>query len=299
MLCTTASAPRTSRASTSRDSGRLRSIASERLLRLKSMKPAPMARERPGRTVRNRSPCSGSILMTSAPRSPSVWVAYGPEHDRREIEDPDSLQQWQHRFWRRPADAGRILAADASMRDAGQCFTGLDVASGLRMERMGPLQGSEVIELAGLGPGAVLRHDAGRHGRRRDPRRSGLGRSPVNPIRSTTLLRNRRSIALNLKSPAGIATLLRLIDGADALIEGFRPGRHGAPGRRAGRLSRAQSPAGLRTHDGLGPVRTARAVGRPRHQLPRAHRRAAPDRRTRPQARAAAEPRRAISAAAP
>ena len=65
----------TSRASTVRDSGRFRSIASERLLRLKPMKLAPIERERPGRTVRKRSPCSGSILMTSAPRSPSVCVA--------------------------------------------------------------------------------------------------------------------------------------------------------------------------------------------------------------------------------
>jgi alpha-methylacyl-CoA racemase len=38
------------------------------------------------------------------------------------------------------------------------------------------------------------------------------------------LLRNRRSVALNLKHPAAIETLLELIDGADALIEGFRPG---------------------------------------------------------------------------
>ncbi len=49
-------------------------------------------------------------------------------------------------------------------------------------------------------------------------------RSPSEPDPVDTLLRNRRSIALNLKSPAGIAALLRLIDGADALIEGFRPG---------------------------------------------------------------------------
>jgi hypothetical protein len=38
------------------------------------------------------------------------------------------------------------------------------------------------------------------------------------------LIRGRRSIALNLKSKAGIGALLRLIDQADALFEGFRPG---------------------------------------------------------------------------
>jgi alpha-methylacyl-CoA racemase len=47
---------------------------------------------------------------------------------------------------------------------------------------------------------------------------------PGEPEPVDTLLRNRRSIALNLKHPQGIATLLRLIDGADALVEGFRPG---------------------------------------------------------------------------
>ena len=36
--------------------------------------------------------------------------------------------------------------------------------------------------------------------------------------------RGRRSVALNLKSPEGVETALRLIDNADAIIEGFRPG---------------------------------------------------------------------------
>ena len=36
--------------------------------------------------------------------------------------------------------------------------------------------------------------------------------------------RNRRSIAVDLKSPEGVALVQRLVGGADALIEGFRPG---------------------------------------------------------------------------
>ena len=88
---------------------------------------------------------------------------------------------------------------------------------------MGPLQGIRIIELAGLGPApfcAMMLADMGATVIRVDR----ASAQPEEPDPVDTLLRNRRSIALNLKSPAGIAALLRLIDGADALIEGFRPG---------------------------------------------------------------------------
>jgi alpha-methylacyl-CoA racemase len=88
---------------------------------------------------------------------------------------------------------------------------------------MGPLQGIRIIELAGLGPGpfcAMMLADMGATVIRVDR----ASAQPEEPDPVDTLLRNRRSIALNLKSPAGIAALLRLVDGADALIEGFRPG---------------------------------------------------------------------------
>ncbi len=88
---------------------------------------------------------------------------------------------------------------------------------------MGPLQGIRIIELAGLGPApfcAMMLADMGATVIRVD--RASAQPAAAAPV--DTLLRNRRSIALNLKSPAGIAALLRLIDGADALIEGFRPG---------------------------------------------------------------------------
>jgi alpha-methylacyl-CoA racemase len=88
---------------------------------------------------------------------------------------------------------------------------------------MGPLHGLKVIELAGIGPApfcAMMLADMGADVIRVDRVAAG----PDDPAPVDCLLRNRRSIALNLKSSAGVDALLKLIDGADALIEGFRPG---------------------------------------------------------------------------
>lgn len=85
----------------------------------------------------------------------------------------------------------------------------------------GPLNGIRIIELAGLGPGpfcAMMLADMGAEVIRVE-RASNASAAPRDP-----LARNRRSIALNLKSPAAIETLLKLASTADALIEGFRPG---------------------------------------------------------------------------
>ena len=91
---------------------------------------------------------------------------------------------------------------------------------------MGPLAGLKIIELAGLGPGpfcAMLLADMGAEVLRID-RKDGGGR----PIRlddtKDVLNRGRRSVAMDLKNPEAVATVLDLCAGADALIEGFRPG---------------------------------------------------------------------------
>ncbi len=91
---------------------------------------------------------------------------------------------------------------------------------------MGPLDGLRVIELAGIGPGpmcAMLLADLGADVVRIDRlEASGLG--VAMDKRFDVNARNRRSLALDLKSPAGRDVVLKLVEGADALIEGFRPG---------------------------------------------------------------------------
>ena len=91
---------------------------------------------------------------------------------------------------------------------------------------MGPLNGLRIIELASIGPGpmcAMLLADLGADVVRIDRTEpSGLG--VAMEARFNVNGRNRRSVALDLKSLAGRDAVLRLIDTADMLIEGFRPG---------------------------------------------------------------------------
>jgi len=94
---------------------------------------------------------------------------------------------------------------------------------------MGPLGGIKVIELAGIGPGpfcAMLLADMGAEVVRVD-RAANVGTDTDrdgNDARFNLLTRGRRNIAVDLKNQDGVAAVLRLIDRADALIEGFRPG---------------------------------------------------------------------------
>ena len=87
---------------------------------------------------------------------------------------------------------------------------------------MGPLKGIRVIEMAGIGPGpfcAMMLSDMGAEVVRIDRlNQKGAG------SRANVLNRGRRSLALDLKTPQGVETVLALIDQADVLIEGFRPG---------------------------------------------------------------------------
>lgn len=89
----------------------------------------------------------------------------------------------------------------------------------------GPLAGVRIIELAGLGPapfGAMMLADMGAEVVRVE-RISGGGGIGVSAS-FDVLARNRKSMRLDLKSAEGQQTLLRMLDQADGLIEGFRPG---------------------------------------------------------------------------
>ena len=91
---------------------------------------------------------------------------------------------------------------------------------------MGPLSGKRIIEIAGIGPGpfcAMLLSDLGAEVIRVDRASTVADELPDLP-RLDLLNRGRRSIGINLKDPEGVATVLKLIESSDALIEGFRPG---------------------------------------------------------------------------
>jgi alpha-methylacyl-CoA racemase len=88
----------------------------------------------------------------------------------------------------------------------------------------GALSGLKVIEVAAIGPvpfaGMVLADMGARVTR--------IDRIPLSATDDTATAgfenRGRLSIAIDLKNPKGIDTALRLIDDADVLLEGFRPG---------------------------------------------------------------------------
>ena len=88
---------------------------------------------------------------------------------------------------------------------------------------MGPLHGIKVVELAGIGPGphaCAILADLGADVIRID--RPGGQMMMTGP--HDLLTRNRPSVALNLKDPAAVETVLQLVESADVLIEGLRPG---------------------------------------------------------------------------
>ncbi len=91
---------------------------------------------------------------------------------------------------------------------------------------MGPLQGVKVIELAGIGPGpfaAMMLSDMGATVIRVERAGAVRGGDPAQPPKDS-LTRGRQSIAVDLKHPDGIETVLKLVEQADVIMEGFRPG---------------------------------------------------------------------------
>ncbi len=90
----------------------------------------------------------------------------------------------------------------------------------------GPLSGIKIVELAGIGPApfsGMLLSDLGadiiRVDRAGQVNPANFERKNLEPVN-----RGRRSIGVDLKHPDGVEAVLQLVEGADALIEGFRPG---------------------------------------------------------------------------
>ena len=87
----------------------------------------------------------------------------------------------------------------------------------------GPLTGFRILELAGIGPGpfcGMMLADMGAEVIRIDR----PGGNPSSMIAHEVLFRNRKAVAVNLKSPQGVETVLRMCAKADAIFEGNRPG---------------------------------------------------------------------------
>jgi alpha-methylacyl-CoA racemase len=94
---------------------------------------------------------------------------------------------------------------------------------------MGPLRGINVVEMSGIGPGpfaGMMLADMGATVTRVDRlpgTKSGI-LTGLSEGRADVVSRGRRSIAVDLKSAEGVELVLRLVDSADVLIEGYRPG---------------------------------------------------------------------------
>jgi alpha-methylacyl-CoA racemase len=91
---------------------------------------------------------------------------------------------------------------------------------------MGPLHGVKIIELAGIGPGpfaGMLLSDMGAEIICVD-RANRVNPAAFDKPNREPLYRGRRSIGVDVKNPEGVETVLRLVEQADALFEGFRPG---------------------------------------------------------------------------
>jgi alpha-methylacyl-CoA racemase len=97
---------------------------------------------------------------------------------------------------------------------------------GVKRVASGPLHGFKIIEFAGIGPGplcGMLFSDLGAEVIRIDRPPVGNAAMPEADPREL-VSRGRKSIVVDLKNPDGIAVVKRLLAGADALFEGFRPG---------------------------------------------------------------------------
>ncbi len=91
---------------------------------------------------------------------------------------------------------------------------------------MGPLAGVKILEIQGIGPGpfaAMVLADMGADVLRID-RVQNVNPNPGEEPPGDLLSRGRRSVGVDLKNPDGVAAVLKLVEQADVLLEGFRPG---------------------------------------------------------------------------
>ena len=90
----------------------------------------------------------------------------------------------------------------------------------------GPLHGIRVVEMAGLGPGpfcGMMLADMGADVTCIE-RKPSAAQSDFDKLKRTVTDRGRRSVALDMKKEGAAGLVLRLVETADVLIEGFRPG---------------------------------------------------------------------------
>jgi alpha-methylacyl-CoA racemase len=90
---------------------------------------------------------------------------------------------------------------------------------------VGPLQGVKIVEIAGIGPGpfaSMILSDLGADVVRVERAQAVTG--DFSRENKDVIYRGRRSVGVDLKNPDGVEALMRLVEQADALIEGFRPG---------------------------------------------------------------------------
>ncbi|QKH34578.1 CoA transferase [Achromobacter pestifer] len=92
---------------------------------------------------------------------------------------------------------------------------------------MGPLAGLKVVEFPAIGPVpmcGMLLADLGATVIRLERQQPAADLGVERPLKYNLLLRNRPSISVDLKTPDGARFAMELLDSADALLEGFRPG---------------------------------------------------------------------------
>src|ERR1700693_2156319 len=118
-----------------------------------------------------------------------------------------------------------MTSHDSRIQQQGQ-HRALDDSPDARGSKTGVLNGIRIVEIAGLGPGpfcGMLLADMGAEVILVE-RTSANTNDPVELGKSAIVHRGKRARALDLKDPRAIEAVLRLTDGADALIEGMRPG---------------------------------------------------------------------------